>query len=77
MLPRTGRKLDIEAKNGVVIGDAWIKIKSGQDRAVFWYKQALPGLTGLTKVRVEKRVQELAGPGTSWTLRKQRSWMGS
>ncbi len=30
-----------------------------QSRAVFWYKQALPKLKGLDKVRIEKRLEEL------------------
>ena len=36
------------------LGDAWWGVST--ERASYWYEQALPGLTGLEKDRVEKRV---------------------
>ena len=48
-------------------GDAWWDLgekknaltkKNIQDHAAYWYQQALPGLTGLVKEKVEKRLQE-------------------
>jgi hypothetical protein len=36
--------------------------KQLQQRAVFWYNQAIPQLAGLIKAKVEKRVQLVEGP---------------
>jgi choice-of-anchor C domain-containing protein len=53
----------------VEVGDGWwdlTKAKQGtvktllQERACHWYSQALPQLTGINKVRVEKRLQSAA-----------------
>jgi formylglycine-generating enzyme required for sulfatase activity len=53
----------------VELADAWSELAEAekepgktnlQRRALHWFRQALPGLTGLTKTRVEKTVQELA-----------------
>ncbi len=54
------------------LGDGWwslaetkdgIAKKQVQERAAFWYRKALPGLSGLVKDKAEKRLLTL-GPGT-------------
>jgi hypothetical protein len=49
----------------VKVADAWWEIAASekgsvkahlQERAKYWYKKALPGITGLTKEKVEKRL---------------------
>src|SRR5262249_28948818 len=56
-------------KAQVAIGDAWWDLAdkekdptrlSLQRRAAHWYEQAIPDLTGLNKVRIEKRIDEVA-----------------
>jgi hypothetical protein len=67
-----------EARDGaaqVKVGDGWWKLAAQEEgvlqtnlrrRALFWYTKALPGLTGLVKDKVEKRVAEVeAGPQTT------------
>lgn len=41
-----------------------------QKHAAEWYEKALPGLTGLSKVKVEKRLQSMGAkdPGGAWTV---------
>ncbi|GEM_PF-2622255 len=60
---------DATAGEKVAIGDRWYaeaqkaegRIHEGMlKRAIFWYQQALPQLTGFTKVRVERLLQNLA-----------------
>lgn len=51
------RPTDPEAQ--VALGDAWWDLDEGRERGAFWYRKALPKLTGLAKARVEKRLQEL------------------
>ncbi len=55
----------------VALGDGWWALaekESGVEKeqlhthAARWYEQALPGLTGLTKTRIEKRLQSLKPP---------------
>ena len=55
------------------LGDAWFSAAEkakGKDKAemragaAYWYSQAEPGLTGLVKTIVEKRLKELGGPIT-------------
>jgi hypothetical protein len=51
------------------VGDAWFDYAAAQEspmiktqaqlRAAYWYGQALPGLTGLTRTKVEKRLTDL------------------
>jgi hypothetical protein len=57
-----------DATKQVTVGDSWWDLakkeqglaqRNVQDRAVYWYKKALPKLSGLTKARVEKRLEEL------------------
>jgi hypothetical protein len=43
-------------KEQVKLGDAWWDVS--KERAIYWYKQALPRLAGLDKDRVKKRVSE-------------------
>src|SRR6185503_725454 len=59
-----------DAAAQVAVGDAWWDLqeketgaaKSGlRKRAADWYGKAAPGLTGLTKIRVEKRIVEGTG----------------
>lgn len=50
-------------KEQVKLGDAWWDVS--KERATYWYKQALPGLAGLEKDRVEKRVAAIAGNDAS------------
>jgi choice-of-anchor C domain-containing protein len=59
-----------QAGKQVEVGDGWWSMaesQSGtakgalQDRACHWYAQALPHLTGITKTRVEKRLQSAEG----------------
>jgi len=57
------------APDQVALGDRWYEAVSADEqsasqlaraRAVFWYQRALPGLTGLTRSKVEKRLAELS-----------------
>jgi hypothetical protein len=61
-----------EPEGQVKLADAWWEQAQGAQgesrkgflrRAGYWYNQAQPGLTGLTKTRVEKRLTEIA-PGS-------------
>jgi len=69
---RVNAELDVKAGTSgelekVAAGDAWYDLIKAPDfgkyslqaRAHFWYVAALPGLTGLDKVKVEKRLTEL------------------
>src|SRR5262249_26298294 len=56
------------SKTQVTLGDAWWDLADKakvpakerlQERAAFWYEQALPDLTGLNKVRLEKRLEQV------------------
>lgn len=58
-----------DAKEQAALGDAWWDLsetKAGREaermkeRSYHWYKQAMPGLTGLAKDKVEKRLQQTA-----------------
>jgi hypothetical protein len=61
---------DLEAPTAsaeqVELADGWYDVAAGETarlqlqlRAAHWYKEALPRLTGLTRTRVEKRLDEL------------------
>jgi hypothetical protein len=45
---------------------AWAKERS-RERAVFWYRKNVAGLTGLAKARVEKRIAEAGAPSSLTT----------
>jgi formylglycine-generating enzyme required for sulfatase activity len=58
-----------DAKKQVALGDAWDKLAQElktlprrhlERRVCYWYERALPELTGLNKVRVSRRYDELA-----------------
>ena len=59
-----------DARERVAIADEWWKLGEKEReykanyraRAVFWYEQAAPGLTGLEKVRIEKLLEAGAEP---------------
>ena len=60
-----------DAAEEVKLGDAWWDVgekknalakKSIQDHAASWYQQALPGLSGLVKEKVEQRLEKLREP---------------
>ena len=62
-----------DATEQVKLGDAWWDLgekktglakKTIQGHAASWYQQALPGLTGLVREKVEKRVAVAAPPST-------------
>lgn len=38
--------------------------RSLQSRAVYWYQRALPGSTGLTRTKVQRRIEEFRGNGS-------------
>lgn len=57
-----------DAAGQVALGDGWwdlvgasegVAQKQLQGRAAFWYRKALPGLTGLVKDKVERRLPEV------------------
>jgi hypothetical protein len=62
--------LELEAQpDSLKLGDAWWKIAEGlegsaksraQTHAGEWYRKALPGLSGLTKARVERLIAQVA-----------------
>jgi hypothetical protein len=64
--------LELEAQpDSLNVGDVWWKIAEGleataksraQVHAGEWYRKALPGLSGLTKTRVEKLIAQLPKP---------------
>jgi len=58
-------RLERDSKDYVAIGDAWNKIKGGQERSLHWYKRALPGLSGIQKVTVQKLVDEISNSATN------------
>jgi hypothetical protein len=66
--------LDLQSKDALAIADAWNKVKGGQDRAVYWYKKALPALSGLQKARAEKLVKEWEGASESNAVRTVSVW---
>lgn len=66
-----------KAADQAATGDGWWELaekKSGvekhrlSERASYWYKKALPGLSGLAKTRVEKRLQGAAGKAEQYAL---------
>ncbi|MCY2990540.1 MAG: hypothetical protein NTY19_22080 [Planctomycetota bacterium] len=67
-----------DADGQVALGDGWWDLAStsgsaGQKqlraRACYWYQKALPGLTGLVKDKVEKRIQQLPMPSVGLATR--------
>jgi outer membrane protein assembly factor BamB len=57
------------AKAQIAVGDGWWQLSEKekppaehrlQERAAFWYEQALPDLSGLARVRLEKRLEQVA-----------------
>jgi hypothetical protein len=71
------------ANDKVDAGDAWYKIGSDldplqkgnlQNRALRWYREALPDLTGLAKVKVDKRVEELAKTAPAAAIEQVAKW---
>jgi len=65
-LARADLFLTTEAATQVRRGDSWWALAEAhqktprlqlQRRAVYWYQQALPGLSGLTRTRVEQRIK--------------------
>jgi hypothetical protein len=70
------------AKDMARLGDAWWGASKG--RAVYWYKQALPGTSGAEKDRIKKRIA-LAGSSSSPSARliptitdsRTETWSGS
>jgi len=65
------------AAEQVRLGDGWWQLaekskgitkKHIQQRAAHWYKKVLPGLKGLAKIRVEKRLAGLAEQGPTVTI---------
>lgn len=59
-------------------GDAWWDLASSvakesekaslRARALHWYKEAVPSLSGLTKAKVERRIEEAGGTVGDWVL---------
>ena len=77
------------AEAQVAMGDAWWDLAEKEDpslkeqlqgRAAYWYRKALPELSGLTKDKVEKRAKEsnpiqMQGPKSTQTvLEWRRGW---
>ncbi|MEI8374394.1 MAG: hypothetical protein WCJ35_16340 [Planctomycetota bacterium] len=68
-----------ESEAQATIGDAWWDVAekaeandklAAQQRAKFWYEQAVPGLSGLVKAKLEKRLRQI-GEVSVVTSRKQ------
>lgn len=62
------------ADDQLALGDGWWELALASEgmakeqlegRARFWYRKALPGLNGLVKDRVEKRLKDFSGPVAS------------
>jgi hypothetical protein len=84
---KTAAKKDLQAGGGtfndmLVAADAWYDLLSNaepalkpaiQARALFWYTAAEPTITGLDKVKVTKRLAELATQGDA---RAAKLWVG-
>ncbi len=59
-----------ESADQVAIGDGWYELGEAEKsqvgrknlwlRAKYWYDQALPGLSGFNKIKVDKRLKEIA-----------------
>ena len=73
-LAQKDMKRPADAAEQVKLGDSWWNLaekeegaaqKNLQDRAGYWYKKALPGLAGLAKDKVEKRIASLDTRGES------------
>ena len=61
-----------EAVSQMAVADAWydasekaaadkVEMKAYQERAAKWYATALPGLSGLSKIKAEKRIGAVGG----------------
>lgn len=84
---KSAAKKDLQAGGGtvndmLVAADAWYDLLSNSDpalkpaiqaRALFWYTAAEPTITGLDKVKVTKRLAELATQGDARTA---KLWIG-
>ncbi len=55
-------KKTLSAAEQLKLADDWWKLEqpAAKKRAAYWYKKSLPGLSGLSKDRVEKRVAEFS-----------------
>jgi hypothetical protein len=75
----------VKAAEQVALGDSWWDLGEGLDaraqghlhaRAGHWYKQALPELAGLTRTKVEKRLQEVEGSAVVETpVEEPKGWL--
>ena len=81
-LAQKDMKGEADAAEQVKLGDSWWNLaekeegaaqKNLQDRAGYWYKKALPGLAGLAKDKVEKRIASLATEENPPKLEKKPS----
>jgi hypothetical protein len=71
-----------DAPDQVKLGDGWRDVAEGekvigekqiQDRAVYWYRKALPGLTGLMKDKAEGRLKDISGQPSTPTTQSPQS----
>jgi WD40 repeat protein len=62
------------AKTQIAVGDGWWQLAEKekppaqyrlQERAAFWFEQALPDVTGLGRVRLEKMLDQVAARGST------------
>lgn len=65
----------------VTLGDLWMELTKGndnlsaaQERAAYWYNQALPNVSGLVKVRIEKQLAAVsAGNARNYKMVAEKS----
>ena len=72
-LAEAGVTRPTEIVDMVALGDRWWEAsaevkaadrRSFQSRAVSWYQRALPDLSGLTRVAIQRRIEEFLGNGS-------------
>jgi hypothetical protein len=72
------------AAGQVEVGDLWYDLAADQSgpvkthvqlRAYHWYQEAVPALTGLTKTRVQKRLEELEKVVAANTPASRTNWV--
>ncbi len=73
-----------DADRQVELGDGWWVLAEKEtgaaerrmrERADYWYQQALPNLTGLTKAKVKKRLTEISARGLAFSPEDSVVWL--
>lgn len=82
MLASADLKKPEDADAQIALADQWWEFDepSARDRAAYWYRKALPRVTGLAKARIEKRLHETSAQVSDESVMKYfvagQQWVG-